>query len=388
MSNTVIQIKRSGDSGNTPSSANIGYGELAINYADGLLFYKDNLDQIRSIKTQDIFESINVGGTLLLPTSSSDVLSLKFANGITLSACTTTDTIIFDETLSPIINVSFGQANAAYDHANAAYNAANASTPAFANAAFDQANTANATAQAAFDKANTSTANYIILSNTSTYIDGSTSNVWGGSFNSNLRDTWAGVYNQNNSTGLFTFASGGANVMSVQMDGSLFVGENFTTDALGVIPSYGGWIVASSGIKSAYSVYGGTDVQAGQRIIVGTHVEFPDGSKQYTANNDIWVRNHANAAFDQANTANTLAQSGYNQANTANVTAQAAFDKANTSSSNISDYYPTANDYGYLYDSTMDRAFGEELKLIAFDMTNEPVIPRGYFLTKDFGYLA
>jgi hypothetical protein len=39
--------------------------------------------------------------------------------------------------------------------------------------------------------------------------------------------------------------------------------------------------------------------------------------------------NHANGAFDKANSANVLAQAAYNQANTATTSAQAAFDKAN-----------------------------------------------------------
>ena len=41
------------------------------------------------------------------------------------------------------------------------------------------------------------------------------------------------------------------------------------------------------------------------------------------------IFNHANGAFDKANSANVLAQAGYNQANTATTSAQAAFDKAN-----------------------------------------------------------
>lgn len=213
--NTVIQIKRSGESGNIPAASNISHGELAINYADGKLYYKNDLNQIKSIYTPNVYETININGTLLIPVTATDILTFNSSNGITISACTTTDTIIVGETLSPIINVSFGQANAAYDHANAAFNTANTLSPSYANAAFEQANVANVTAQAAFDKANT-----------------------------------------------------------------------------------GGGIV------------------------------------------------------------------------------------------NLTDYYPTANDYGYLYDSTMERSLGSELKLVCYDMSDEPVTPRGYFLEKDFGQLT
>lgn len=46
MSNTVLQ-KRSGASGNTPTS--LQYGEIAINYADGKMFYRDSSDVIRTM---------------------------------------------------------------------------------------------------------------------------------------------------------------------------------------------------------------------------------------------------------------------------------------------------------------------------------------------------
>lgn len=172
-------------------------------------------------------------------------------------------------------------------------------------------------------------ANYLVLSNSSTVIDGSTANVWSGSFNTNLRDTWAGVFNKNSSTALFTFASNSSSVMSVQMDGSLFVGENWTTDALGVIPSYGGWIVASSGIKSAYSLYAGTDITANGYIKSGSYIEFGDGTKQYTAN--------AGSNYGNVNVAAYLATADINT--TGNITAS-----GNISANSVyTDYYFYAN---------------------------------------------
>jgi hypothetical protein len=48
MSNTVIQLKYSASTGNTPAS--LEYGELAINISDGKLFYKDDNDQITFIQ--------------------------------------------------------------------------------------------------------------------------------------------------------------------------------------------------------------------------------------------------------------------------------------------------------------------------------------------------
>lgn len=177
-------------------------------------------------------------------------------------------------------------------------------------------------------------ANYLVLSNSSTVIDGSTANVWSGSFNTNLRDTWAGVFNKNSSTALFTFASNSSSVMSVQMDGSLFVGENWTTDALGVIPSYGGWIVASSGIKSAYSLYAGTDVTADGHIKSGSYIEFGDGTKQYTAN--------AGSNYGNVNVKAYTESMGFQNYGNANVTAYLATADINTTG-NITAHTITGN---------------------------------------------
>lgn len=48
MANT-IKIKRSGTSSQVPNS--LEYGELAINYADGKLFYKNSSNQITELSS-------------------------------------------------------------------------------------------------------------------------------------------------------------------------------------------------------------------------------------------------------------------------------------------------------------------------------------------------
>lgn len=100
MSNTVIQLKRSAATGNVPTYTEINYGELAINYADGKLYYRTASDAVNSIYTPNIYETVNVNGTLLIPTSTTEVLSFQPKNYITLSANTTTDTIEIGESLS------------------------------------------------------------------------------------------------------------------------------------------------------------------------------------------------------------------------------------------------------------------------------------------------
>ena len=118
MSNTVIQIKRSSATGNIPDTGSIIHGELAINYADGKLYYKTDTNTVDSIYTPNLYETLNVSGTLLVPTTPTEILNIIGANGISVSGNSTTDTIRIDETLSPIINSAYAQANAAFNYAN------------------------------------------------------------------------------------------------------------------------------------------------------------------------------------------------------------------------------------------------------------------------------
>jgi hypothetical protein len=51
MPNTVIAIRQSGDTGNTPSLGVLTEGELALNYADGILYYKTSSNTLGTILT-------------------------------------------------------------------------------------------------------------------------------------------------------------------------------------------------------------------------------------------------------------------------------------------------------------------------------------------------
>lgn len=58
----VVKIKRSGTSTSAPTD--LEYGELAINYADGLLFYKDSSNTIVSFDISGTFNVTDVGNDL------------------------------------------------------------------------------------------------------------------------------------------------------------------------------------------------------------------------------------------------------------------------------------------------------------------------------------
>lgn len=132
MANTVIALKKSATPSAVPST--LANGELAINYADGKLFYKDIHGGIKSFNSDlppaaDSFGSVSANGTLIVADTNGDVLNIVPGNNIQITGNTLTDTI----TISAISNVTtadvtavYNHANAAFDKANAAYNAANA----------------------------------------------------------------------------------------------------------------------------------------------------------------------------------------------------------------------------------------------------------------------
>jgi len=94
MANTTVQLKKSGATGNVPSS--LSFGELALNYADGKLYYKAANGTIASIQNgtpTNSFATVNANSSLILATSPTDTLSIVAGNNITISACTVSKTI-------------------------------------------------------------------------------------------------------------------------------------------------------------------------------------------------------------------------------------------------------------------------------------------------------
>ncbi len=129
MSNTAIQLKKSGATGNTP--AGLSFGEVAINYADGKLYYKNDSGGTSFISNQRSFDTINSNSSLILATGVSDTLSFVAGNDISITTNTSTKTITINSTANAsgggsttdtyarsTANAAFIQANAAFDKAN------------------------------------------------------------------------------------------------------------------------------------------------------------------------------------------------------------------------------------------------------------------------------
>ena len=233
---------------------------------------------------------------------------------------------------------------------------------AHANGAFDKANSSNVIAQAAFDKANqTAQLSFTTVSANGTSL----------------------VADANNDT--LTITSAVAN--------GVFVSANASTDALdiGLIDSgvtasgYGDsvsvptFVVDTKGrltSASNTSIRSGTTTQTGivqlQDSVISTstsNAATPSSVKTTydlatTANtNAVNAGTYANAAFDKANSANVLAQSGYNQANTATTTAglaynhaNGAFDKANTATTTADAAFAKANSANVIAQAAFDNS--------------------------------
>ncbi len=129
MSNTVIALKKSA----TPSAApaSLANGELAINYADGKLYYKHANGTILPFSTGggggDSFSTINVNGTLIVADTPGDILTIEAGTNVTITADAINDKITISS--SSDISPALIQANTARDHANAAFGTANNALP-------------------------------------------------------------------------------------------------------------------------------------------------------------------------------------------------------------------------------------------------------------------
>ena len=60
----VVKLKRSGTANTTPLANSLEYGELAINYADGILFYKDPSNTVISFNITEAAQNAGIDNTV------------------------------------------------------------------------------------------------------------------------------------------------------------------------------------------------------------------------------------------------------------------------------------------------------------------------------------
>jgi hypothetical protein len=159
MSNTVIRLKHSTETGNVPSG--LVNGEIAINTFDGKLFYRDPSGVTQSIQNfpgpSGLDGEIQFNDSGDLGASSNLTFNKTTGNLSSESVHTRTYIEFGDGTRQFTANAGAGGGGTldqvARNTANAAFNKAN-SANVLAQASFDKANSANVLAQAAFDLAN------------------------------------------------------------------------------------------------------------------------------------------------------------------------------------------------------------------------------------------
>ena len=60
----IVKLKRSGTANAVPTANSLEHGELAINYADGILFYKDSSNTVISFDLNPSFNINDVSAEL------------------------------------------------------------------------------------------------------------------------------------------------------------------------------------------------------------------------------------------------------------------------------------------------------------------------------------
>jgi hypothetical protein len=309
MANTVIALRSSGVTGNTPSLGILANGELSLNFADGVLYYKTSSNTLGSIRTTAVaglttevqfndagsfgananftfnktlatlnVKNINVSTNLV--TANLTATSITTGTGVggiiaganviysNIFVANSTTTSISNSTGAIISNGGLGVKGNVY--ADAIYDGG-IEVISFANQAFTQANSANVLAQAAYNQANSA------LSNTNLNVSGT------------LR-----MLNQGGDEGGEIFLDKPATGTSLAAGVTIDIFQN----KLRIFETGGS--VRGVFIDIANSAAGG----------VGTDLLNP------TSTPDTVARTTANAAFDKANSANVLAQAAFDKANT------------------------------------------------------------------------
>ena len=205
-----------------------------------------------------------------------------------------------------------------------------------ANAAFNQANTANVTGQAAFDKANSG----FTLATTANTVAASAYNQANiATTNADAAFARANAAYSNANSAIYTAAQIRANISNTAP-----IGYNPTTGVISLPSTANGQTLIGNTVSGAFDV---ATLTQGTGILITND----KGSITIAATGgsaiDQFARDNSNGAFTKANTANTTADAAFAKANSANVTGQAAFDTANSAiytaaqiRANISNTYP------------------------------------------------
>jgi hypothetical protein len=300
---TTIILKNSGTTGNIPTSANLQFGELAINYADGILFYKA------------------ANGT---------VLSISGSGGGT------------------------GNGQAAYDQANTAL--------LIAQSAFDNANTKytqNSSPLLVNDLVNFTTGDIGTIRSNNSGINLISNNFVQIQYNPN---PFTSAENSENSSWVFVDSSGvfleaidspatgnyaGVYVIQSPSEVKIFSRLNVFTFGSNTLTFPDNTSQSTAYYSTVFDTANNAYNKANSANVVASGAFDRANGANIVALAAFAQANIANttsvAAFAQANTANTTSVAAFAQANTANTTAIAAFGRANTANTTSVAAFAQAN---------------------------------------------
>jgi hypothetical protein len=375
IANTTIQLKKSSVAGNVPVS--LSSGELALNFFDGKLYYKNAQNTINYFAAgiTKSFATVNSNSSLVLASSNNDILSFAAGNNISIS----TDTVGKTITIGTDAKMLYTASNTApitprlgdkwyYIARDLVYEWSTDGTSSFwldnlsptttsnpggstssgttdltpvfikANAAFNKANSANILAQAAFTTANTATSNITIIQGVNV-----TQNT-----NITAVNTFAqSAYNAANAAGSSAFSQAAFNVANTATSNITIIQDvdntqnNIISIIQGVDLTQNTDIIAVNNLTvSSFNKANSANILAQAAFNVANtaagNITVIQGVDLTQNTNITAVNILAQAAFNAANTANTtgsgaFSQAAFNQANSANILANAAFNLANTS---------------------------------------------------------
>ena len=383
MANTLIQLKNSGASGNTPGS--LAPGELAINYADGKLYYGNALNN------PILFDVITEPAGLNQEIQFND--SGVFGSSANLKFDSSTKTLTTDKIVSANVEVT----------SNLVAENVIAHTALYVGIA---------------DISHTPLANSLgyFTGNSSPYIQVNIENIdpagsadWVATADVGSDATFytdLGIQNSGSSDGTIKALDGYLLVQgnTGQIGGNLVIGTISGTPGQEIRVVVDGnedanvvLKINSSGLQM---LRGDITSNITTRISNVSNSAFAQANLAYNAANSavttgqanvgaglIVVTGRTNSAFGQANLA-------YDAANAANSLAQAAYNYANTITTGGSsgDYFPTAS-YGFVSQSMIalvsdDTFIQGELIGPIYDCSDNPITPEGFYLEKDLGYLT
>jgi hypothetical protein len=383
MANTLIQLKNSGASGNTPGS--LAPGELAINYADGKLYYGN------AVNTPILFDVITEPTGLNQEIQFND--SGAFGASANLKFDKTTKTLTTDKIVSANIEVS----------SNLVAENVIAHTALYVGIA---------------DISHTPLANSLgyFTGNSSPYVQVNVENIdsngsadWVATADVGSDETFytdLGIQNSGHADGTIQPLDGYLLVQgnTGQIGGNLVIGTISGTPGQEIRVVVGGNEESNVVLKITETglqmVKGDITSNITTRISNVSNSAFAQANLAYNAANSVVTTGQANvgaglivvtgitnSAFGQANLA-------YDKANAANSLAQAAYNYANTivTGGSSGDYFPTAP-YGFVSQGMIalvsdDTFIQGEYTGPIYDCSDNPITPEGFYLEKDLGYLT